>query len=621
MPKHHVHINSLTHTVFELVKMHCNTSGQNTNEAFVRYEETCKQLFGTIPFPKSPVPQDKEHYCLTCLRSPGRDAFAHTHYLMDCPWSRKGRHLLLGRMNDTLKNRLYAPEDRDSSATNEKFVNMFEALYQLKPSTPALRSSTPGVTVQPTPNQPEHRCTRCGLTNGADHYTLDCPLLTEPEHTQILEEFHRVLKDRCLRSEDRTPSFPQLINTVESYYGLAPTDLSNPVEKDTTAPEIKTSCPDLCPLQTTPQPSEHPVTNIEHPNSKLDDDDCRSDTSECPDPNCELCLLAFHPDREVPTQAEADVSLCAELGQGINDSDPTNESFCSDRLQSVYTFTHQDNDTRVPSPQKFDNSQRAPLSEAGENIDSKVSPTEGTKHTLATGSLLPEQGKEQTHHTKLQLPSQTTPQGLNNSERTPLLETGEHMDSEASPTKNTTRTVATGSPLDKMISLHQHLSPMGPQTSDISDQSTSAALAQSLSDTHPQKLSVSSPIATTGEEKRRTSPNDVEHHLLDELSTKIEGFHQNTDCLGLADRQHSSLVTDKALNITRATGPSERGPDSNENQVEDYCDHQNEFSNLGEPHRYGIALSDPYLKVVPPPPINQTTGLTQPDGLHICSWT
>ena len=154
------------------------------------------------------------------------------------------------------------------------------------------------------------------------------------------------------------------------------------------------------------------------------------------------------------------------------------------------------------------------------------------------------------------------------------------MDPKASPTEHTKHTVATDSPIPGKVDEN-----VDPKASPIEDTRHTVAMA------------------TTRDEKHRTSPNDMEHHLLDELSTKIEGFHQNTDCLSLADRQHSSLVTDGALNIIKATGPSERGPDSNENQVEDYCDHQNESSNLGEPHRYGTALSDPYIKVVPPPPI------------------
>ena len=98
-------------------------------------------------------------------------------------------------------------------------------------------------------------------------------------------------------------------------------------------------------------------------------------------------------------------------------------------------------------------------------------------------------------------------------------------------------------------------------------------------------------------------------HLLDELSFSIKRLHQNVSCLNLAGRQHSLIVTDKALNILWATGVSERGPDSNDMQMEDYYDHLDGISNLGEPHRYGIALSDPYLRVVPPPPIT----VKQPD--------
>ena len=131
---------------------------------------------------------------------------------------------------------------------------------------------------------------------------------------------------------------------------------------------------------------------------------------------------------------------------------------------------------------------------------------------------------------------------------------------------------------------------------------TIALATQPSTNTHPQDTNVPSSTATR-EGKRHTSLKDVKHHLFDGPSATVKGSHQSSDYLSLAGRQYSSFVTDKALNITWATGVSERGPDSSNELTVNYCDRQNRLSNLGEPHRYGIALSDPYLKVVPPPPI------------------
>ena len=181
-------------------------------------------------------------------------------------------------------------------------------------------------------------------------------------------------------------------------------------------------------------------------------------------------------------------------------------------------------------------------------MDSKASPTEGTKHTIATGSLLPGKGKENHHHPP-------------------------HPTSDKTPSTSYKGTL-----------LH-----------DIAVLSV-----QPSTDTHPPD--VRSPRTGTKKGRRCTSPGDIKCHLLDK-TVLIKGFHLSASYLNLAGRQQSSIVTDKALNIFWVTGVSECGPDSNNTQVEDYCDHQDGISNLGDPHRYGIALSDPYLKVVPPPPI------------------
>ena len=199
-------------------------------------------------------------------------------------------------------------------------------------------------------------------------------------------------------------------------------------------------------------------------------------------------------------------------------------------------------------------------------MDSKASPTEGTEHTIAAGSLLPEQGRKNHHHP---------------------------------PYPSSDKTLSTGY--------------KGTLLKDIA-----VPPVQRSTDTHPP--GVRSHTTRNKKGRRCTSPDDTQYHLLNELPATIEGFNQSTNGPSLAGRQHSHIVTDKALNILGATGVSERGPDSNDTQMEEYCDLLDGVSNLGEPHRYGIALSDPYLRVVPPPPISsQTTGLTQPDGPHIGS--
>ena len=167
--------------------------------------------------------------------------------------------------------------------------------------------------------------------------------------------------------------------------------------------------------------------------------------------------------------------------------------------------------------------------------------------------------------TPVTIPSHTTPQGFGSSEQTPLSKAGENMYPNTSPTEDTENTTAAGSPLPKS--------------------------------------GVPSPMAGTKEGKLRTSPGDMKRHLLNGLSVPIRRLHHGASCLTIAGRQHSPIVTDKVLNIFWATGVSERGPDSNDKQMENYCDRRIGNSNLGEPHRYGIALLDPYLRVVPPPPI------------------
>ena len=190
--------------------------------------------------------------------------------------------------------------------------------------------------------------------------------------------------------------------------------------------------------------------------------------------------------------------------------------------------------------------------------------------------------------TSVTIPSHTTPRGFNKSEQTSLSEAGENMDPKASPTEDTRHTVATGSPPPGEGEENHHHPPH--PTSDRPPSTsyrgallhdTAVLFAQPSTDTHPPD--VHSPRTGARKETRCTSPG--------------------AECLSLADRRRSSIVNDKALNIFWVTGVSECGPVSNDTQLEDYYDHQDGIPNLGNPYRYGIALLDPYMRVVPPPPI------------------
>ena len=118
----------------------------------------------------------------------------------------------------------------------------------------------------------------------------------------------------------------------------------------------------------------------------------------------------------------------------------------------------------------------------------------------------------------------------------------------------------------------------------------------------PQTPSNPSPMTGTNKNERRPSPGNISYDDQDDPPAIDGGFQENADCLSQVCQQ-SSFIFDKALNISWATGVSECGPDSNVERTEDYCNHHDRVSNLGQSHLYGIALSDPYIKIVPPPPI------------------
>merc|ERR1711951_225933 len=104
---------------------------------------------------------------------------------------------------------------------------------------------------------------------------------SEEEQLLGLENFHSILKNRRLRPEDRVPEFSQLICVVESYYNLDPIDLTHPTEAIVEQPES----------------SEHPPPPSDD-GSGNSPDDCSSETSECQDPTCDLCLRADCPDQD-----------------------------------------------------------------------------------------------------------------------------------------------------------------------------------------------------------------------------------------------------------------------------------------------------------------------------------
>ena len=132
---------------------------------------------------------------------------------------------------------------------------------------------------------------------------------------------------------------------------------------------------------------------------------------------------------------------------------------------------------------------------------------------------------------------------------------------------------------------------------------TVALTIQPSTDPRPQESGDPSPITGTDKAEHHPSHGDIGYNIPDDSSTIDGGLPKGADCLNQPDCQHSPFIIDKALNTSWATGVSERGPDSNVELVEENCDRQDRVSNLGQPHQYGIALSDPYLKVVPPPPI------------------
>ena len=477
----------------------------------------------------------------------------------------------------------------------------------------------------PVPTDPAHHCDVCQVTPGETasagmHYTRDCPLLPQEMRNLASKQYHKILVNRNTVPRDQNlqnvPISPHVtlkhdVEVVEAYYQLQQLNPTPEPKSDYPTPHnpdhFCTKCKPGSGRENFALKRYH-LDEVQPPHFEMDCfqtngydfveifalfDKALKHMYQCPTDCSEVsrelvamvrAYYGLEPLGDDPTTGipplQADVSPCAtKLSQDMGEeqhglksmdclspstieSNSNSKSFCPDHLELVYAYMRWNKNTQIPSPLEpipshttprgFDRSEQASLSKAGENVDPKASPTKDTRHTVATDS--PPSGEVVTDTP----PSNT----------------------KASPTEHSRHTVATDSPIPGKVD-----EKVDPKASPIEDTRHTVAMA------------------TTGDEKHRTSPNDMEHHLLDELSTKIEGFHQSTDCLSLADRQHSSLVTDKALNITGATGLSERGPDSNEKQVEHFCNHQNGVPNLGEPHRYSIALSDPYIRVVPPPPI------------------
>ena len=429
----------------------------------------------------------------------------------------------------------------------------------------------------PTPTDPMHHCILCPA--GADfpantHYTQDCRRMSLSNRLTSIQCFIEVLYSMIPGTKLSGPIPTEVYDDrfkdmVMAYYQIKPTDM-----KELTLYENSPYCPSCA-----QDPTRESEANYHW--------EVFCDFNEVPEYAHLLLSLDralrnrhIHPSDRHPDVIEDHIHVAERIfhlhestsaapaapSRGVNlvdsDGDVHSRAAClHSNKECSYSINH-----RVD----FDYCEQLFASMRPENCNipinplilQEVPPTEGTRHTVATSSPLPRQADENVDPKAF--PTEDTGHKVATNSP-PLVEAGENMYPNTSPTEGTEKAVATNSPLPR---------------------------------SH-----VPSPMARTKEGKLRTSPGDMKRHLLDGLSVPIRRLHQGASCLTSAGRQHSPIVTDKVLNIFWATGVSERGPDSNDNQMEDYCDRRIGNSNLGEPHRYGIALLDPYLRVVPPPPI------------------
>ena len=181
-----------------------------------------------------PVPSDPAHHCYVCLNTPGQANAAGLHYTKDCSLLDPSlqRPILLF-FNSILKNRHIIPRVQNVRATftGTLDVNTVEAYYQIQPTDPK-----PGPQNEdPTPSDPNHRCTRCKPGSGREnfvlkhlqsdadqppHFEMDCHQTSTGDLLEMFAVFDKTLKHMHRCPTECSEVSEELVNMVKAYYGL-----------------------------------------------------------------------------------------------------------------------------------------------------------------------------------------------------------------------------------------------------------------------------------------------------------------------------------------------------------------------------------------------------------------
>ena len=467
----------------------------------------------------------------------------------------------------------------------------------------------------PIPTDPAHYCGACLTTPGKanlaeSHFAKDCPLLDREWMSKI---YHNVLKDRQVIPQDRNMRTKQLdIDIIEAYYRLSPTtpkprptdEYPTPYNPDHLCTICKPGSNHVNLFLTHTPPdgdqSPHFVLDCERLNARevaeqfaIFDRALRHIgrcPADCSGVSRELVNMVgtyygLQPPDNTPTTIPQKPTSSTELGHtsacttepnpntveerlGLDDSDcrspdgsnSTKADFNSDYLELSYTFVRRDSDTQINTPQKLIPSTR--LKSKDKNDVNHHRSTSPVPHTKSDQGV--DLDKDDTTHT---------------------LPTGHKGATEPIHLHDVTPDISNTEP-----------------TTPISDKGTLKNTDQILMTTENHQCVSTSPVEVAEREEHRTSPNSITTKHPENHSTPNKQILQPKDCANHADQ--ILPIDEKAL--TLATDFPERGPgriDATTTTVTEYLDHQRKVFSLDEAHQYGIAMADPYLRVVPPPPI------------------
>ena len=446
----------------------------------------------------------------------------------------------------------------------------------------------------PIPTDPAHYCEVCLTTPGKaslanSHFTKDCPLLHHGQLSFISKTYHNILKDRQVIPQERNIRTKQLdIDIIEAYYRLSPiTQKPRPTEEYPTPYNPDHYC-------TVCKPGSNHM-NLFLAHTPPDGDQSPHFVLDCERLNAGEVTERF----SVFDRALRHIGRCPADCSGVSKA-------LVDMVGTYYGL-QSPNDTPITTPQE-----RTPSTKSDHMSTCTTEPDQNTDvERLGLGDLdyqssytiEPNHTNETFGSDHLELSFASMRQDVD----TPI-DTLQRA-SEATILHDVTPDISDPEPTPQPSTTPQdiHESYSMEQTSPTNHGKTLptdivALTIRPSTDPRPQKPGNPSPMTGTNKNERRPSPGNISYDAQDDPPAIDGGFQENADCLSQVCQQ-SSFIFDKALNISWATGVSEYGPHSNVERTEDYCNHHDRVSNLGQSHQYGIALSDPYIKIVPPPPI------------------